>query len=114
MTLHDLAHEWQVEAERLRARYGLEEMAKLCEAHASELSEAIRTAEDEELTISEAARESGYSTRRLCELVSAGEVPNAGERGRPRIKRADLPRKARASAGSFDAAGHAADILGAQ
>ena len=48
----------------------------------------------EVLSLSEAAAESGYSKRRLRELLTEGKVPNQGERGRPRILRADLPLKA--------------------
>ena len=69
MTLRDLAHEWQSEAGRLRSRYGLEEMARLCEAHAAELMETVTESEDQALPLDEAARESGYSKRRLRELL---------------------------------------------
>ena len=113
MTLHELAHEWQAEAARLRTRYGLEEMAKLCEAHAGELSEALRDAAEEALTLGQASAESGYSKRRLRELVAEGSVANAGRKGAPRIRRADLPRKSsKTGAHSFDVAAHAADIMG--
>ena len=111
MTLRDLAHEWKAEAERLRSRYGLEEMARLCEAHLAELLETVTESEDQALTLDDAARESGYSKRRLRELVSAGEVPNAGEKGRPRIRRADLPRRV-SRTDRFDAAAHAAEVIG--
>jgi len=113
VTLHELPHEWQAEAARLRGRYGLEEMAKLCEALAGELSEALRDRAEEELTLDQAVAESGYSKRRLRQLVAEGSVPNAGRKGAPRIRRADLPRKARKTGtNGFDAAAHARDILG--
>jgi len=111
MTLEQLAQEWRSEAERLRSRYSLDDLAKLCDTHAAELQEAIREAASEELTLAQAARESGYSERRLRELVAEEKVPNAGELGRPRIRRGDLPRKARPKSEPFDAAAHAAGVL---
>ena len=114
MNVHALAREWQAEGARLRERYGLEEMAKLCETHASELLDAVREADDEPLTLAQAATESGYSARRLREFVAEGSIPNAGERGRPRIRRGDLPKKPGAtSAGGFDAQQEARRVLGA-
>ena len=53
-------------------------------------------AEEEEhaLTLTEAARESGYSQDHLARLVREGTIPNAGRSRAPRIRRKDLPRKA--------------------
>lgn len=102
-TLTELAASWREEAEHLRERYGLEEMASLCRVHAAELDEAIRDVMEEELTLAEAAEESGYSDRRLRQLVAKGSLPNAGEKGRPRLRRGDLPRKPRKDPGAFDA-----------
>jgi len=74
-------------------RYADERTAHVCRLHAAELEEAIRTAEDEALTLTHAARESGYSSDHLRHLVADGTIPNAGEKGRPRIRRGDLPMK---------------------
>ncbi len=43
------------------------------------------------LSLSEAARESGYSADHLARLVREGRIPNAGRRGKPMIRRTDLP-----------------------
>lgn len=61
---------------------------------ANELTLALAEARDEPLTLPQAAKESGYSTDHLAKLVRAGQVPNAGRKHAPRIKRGDLPRKA--------------------
>jgi hypothetical protein len=45
----------------------------------------------DELTLAAAAALSGYSTDHLARLVRQGTLPNAGRRGAPRIRRADLP-----------------------
>lgn len=48
---------------------------------------------EEPLSLQEAAKESGYSVDRLQKLVASGAIPNAGRRGKPAIRRSDLPRK---------------------
>lgn len=83
---------WEREAETL-ARNLDERGASLLRLHATELREALRDQGSEELTLSEAALESGYSEDHLRHLVADGTIPNAGERGRPRIRRGDLPQK---------------------
>jgi hypothetical protein len=78
---------------------------------AAELEAVIRSADDQPLTLSDAASESGYSAERLRHMLADGELPNAGRKGAPRIRRADLPRKRRKDAGRFDAAAAATRIL---
>jgi len=60
---------------------------------AAELEADVRAAATEVLTLEQAAAESGMHRDSLRHLVSAGRIPNAGRRGAPRIRRADLPRK---------------------
>lgn len=45
----------------------------------------------EELTLSDAAQLSGYSTDHLSRLIRAGKLPNRGKKGAPRICRDELP-----------------------
>lgn len=106
-----LPHEWRERAGLLR-RYGAEAQAKTLEETAAELEAALTEAADVPLTLAEASRESGYSERRLRELVAEGKVPNAGERNRPRIRRGDLPRRGRRPTSSaYNPAEDAAAIL---
>ncbi len=49
----------------------------------------------EALTLAQAAAESGYSKDHIALLVASGAYENVGERGAPRIRRQDLPRKPR-------------------
>ena len=51
--------------------------------------------DDRLLTLAQAARVSGYSEDHLGRLVRSGTIPNAGTRYRPRVRSADLPRRAR-------------------
>jgi hypothetical protein len=80
---------------------------------ADELEAALRDAADEELTLTQASGESNYSTRQLRSLLRNGSIPDAGRRGAPRVRRGDLPRKARpASAPStYDAGADALRLL---
>jgi hypothetical protein len=72
---------------------GAEAQAGVLEGCASELAAWVREWELEALTLEQAARESGLSYSHLQHLVAGGRVPNAGSARRPRIRRADLPRK---------------------
>ena len=65
----------------------------------AELTDKLRlmfaAADDELLTLPQAAERSGISEEHLGRLVRDGKVPNAGRKGRPRIRVADLPRRTR-------------------
>jgi hypothetical protein len=91
--LAKLTHEWTAEAERLRERYGLEDLARLCEAHVREVNLAIERGSDEILTLKQGARESGYSISHLRTLLTTGQMTNVGRSGAPRILRSELPPK---------------------
>jgi hypothetical protein len=108
-----LAAEWRSRAAELR-RYGAEPQAVTLEAAAAELDAVLAEAADAELTLAEAAAESGYSDRRLRELLADGTIPQAGRRGAPRIRRADLPRRARpaVSADGYDPTEDARRLMG--
>lgn len=52
----------------------------------------------------QADRESGFSVGHLYRMVGTGQIPNAGRKGAPRIRRRDLPRRppnGEAAPGSF-------------
>lgn len=88
----DLAQHYRLEAERVEpynpgAAFAWREAATAAERAWAEFG-------DELLTLAVAAAESGYSVDHLQRLVAEGEIPNAGQKGKPRIRRADLPRKA--------------------
>jgi len=76
------------------ARYGAREAGASLEQAAVDLEAAFRRWWLEELSVSAAAVETGYSAERLRELVREGRVPSALEPGKPiRLRRCDLPRK---------------------
>ncbi len=88
----DLADRWSAEAMSLE-RWGDDRGATILRRCATELEAATRSHDDEELTITAASAASGYSQDHLRALVATGEIPNAGRKGSPRIRRKDLPRK---------------------
>jgi hypothetical protein len=67
--------------------------AALCDELLADLEEAILANGDELLTLSEAARLSGYTADHLGRLVRDGKIANAGRPHAPRIRRGALPRK---------------------
>lgn len=77
--------------------------------------EAALVAQDGELlTLEQAAKESGLSSDHLRHLIAGGTIPNAGVKGRPRLLRAHLPKKTKASAAAappeYDATAEAISI----
>jgi hypothetical protein len=82
---------------------------------ADELQEALVAAADEELTLQEAHDLGGYAPRSLRQMIADGKLENVGRRGAPRIRRADVPRKARKGSeggGGWDVGAHVVDIVG--
>jgi hypothetical protein len=88
----DLPALWRERAETLRA-YGDPTSARLWNIAADELERALELFAAETLTVTEAARESGYTADHIGSLVKRGKIPNAGRTHAPRIRRSDLPAK---------------------
>ena len=88
---------WRTQAKALR-RYGGETPAVALESCAAELETTLRERDETTLSLTEAARESGYSADHLGRLVRDGKIPNTGRPGAPRIARLHLPRKTQAPA----------------
>jgi hypothetical protein len=57
----------------------------------ADLEKIAESDRGDELTLTAASALSGYSTDHLSRLIRDGSIPNAGRRGSPRIRRADLP-----------------------
>ena len=108
----DLPAFWRSRADEIE-RYA-PPVAEAFRVAAGELMAALHEAANTELTLDEAAAESGYSKRTLRQFVSGGSIPNAGRKGAPRIRRGDLPRKANVACNGFDAGAEARSILGAR
>ena len=90
--LYALAERWREEARLLR-RHGAEPQAELVETHASELDEAVAGWCNEPLTLRQAEEESQLAYSTLQQHLAQGVLPNAGTKGKPRVRRRDLPRR---------------------
>ena len=88
--LRAIAVEWREEAERYRRR-GQEHLALFEESLACDLEERLNAWYFEKLTLHEAAEESGVAYSTIQQKVASGELPNAAEKGSPRIQRCHLP-----------------------
>lgn len=80
--------EWREEADLLRRR-GAPRQADALESAADDLEERLEEWRLEALSLEQAARESGLAYDTVQRKVGE-ELPNAGEKGRPRVRRCDL------------------------
>jgi hypothetical protein len=92
--MNALVARWRADAEVLRRR-GAEIQAVVLEGCAADLEAFERQQALEALTLEQAAAESGFSYSALQRAVASGTVANVGTKGSPRVRRGDLPRKAR-------------------
>lgn len=113
--VHELLETWRRQAEVFR-QWGRPDAADMLEEAARQVEGALTADADSLLSLDEAAAASGYSKRRLRELLADGRLENRGRKGAPRIRRADLPHRSPASpphlaGSSFDARAEAESIL---
>lgn len=80
---------WREDASTLRTR-GASHHADTLESAADDLETRLREWRLERLTLTEAAREAGSAYDTIQRKVASGDLPNAGEKGSPRIRRCDL------------------------
>lgn len=89
--LHHALAQMRAKAAELRDSFADEARARALEWAASLLEGAIREHAEDRLTLAQAALRSGYSADHLARLVRDCRLPNAGQRGSPRIRAGDLP-----------------------
>lgn len=94
MSPEDFLRKWAAEAEAMRQRGVLANGAALLEEVLRDFDTVMRSHGEGLLTLTEAAKESGYSGEYLGSLIRQGRLANAGRPHAPRIRRLDLPRKA--------------------
>ncbi len=108
--LSDLLARWTGDEARFRD-YGQDEVADVIARCRSDLAEYAREWQLEALTLEEAAAFSGLARGTLSNKIARGELPNAGSKGRPRVRRGDLPMKPPGSPGRGEAIDLADRIL---
>jgi hypothetical protein len=104
--IDELLAGWRARACALRDELD-ERGAALLERRAHELEAWFATKRSESVSVAEASDATGYSEDHLRRQLSSGELRNAGERGRPRLRRGDLRPKggrrlARGKSASYD------------
>lgn len=90
----ELPEQWRALAYQQR-RLGADAQARILDFCADELTAALKRTDEELLSLSRAAQESGYSVDHLGRMLREGRIPNSGRTSKPLIRRRDLPRKAR-------------------
>ncbi len=93
-SLEALATRWESHATLMRS-YGATTAGDAITQCAEELRIEIATFADVELTYEDAAEESGYSVSHLRRLVREGTLHDYAETGETKLRRGDLPRKAK-------------------
>jgi hypothetical protein len=93
MNPSDLPQAWRERAKGFR-KHGISEAADTLEVCAAELEEEWWLWQTEPLSLQEAADTSGFSYSAIQKMVANEELENVGEKGSPRVRRGDLPKKA--------------------
>jgi hypothetical protein len=114
----DFLAKWAAEAEGMQRRGVFVSGAGLLTEVLTDFQAVIAAESQALLTLPEASLRSGYSVEHLGRLVREGTVPNAGRKGAPRVKLADLPRKPAALVAkgprAYDPGADARNLLGRQ
>jgi hypothetical protein len=92
--VHTLVEAFRADAATLRD-WGAIAQADAVERCASRLEAMLAERALEALTLAQAVSESGYSYSSLQKKLLKGELENVGTKGKPLVRRADLPRKVR-------------------
>ena len=95
MNALDLRQRWMIRREEFARLAVHVDGAKVIDAFLADLASEEREEAEQVLSLAHAARLSGYSLEHLARCIRTGKIANAGEKNRPRIRRADLPRKQR-------------------
>lgn len=66
------------------------------------LEHELAAADNATMTLTEAAIASGLSKDHIRHQLASGSLPNAGKKGRPRVRAGDLPRKAARRQSGYD------------
>ena len=88
----DLLRVWNERADFLH-QYGDPNSARIWRTAAVELERALEAFGAETLTVDEAAKVTGYTPDYIRKQIAAGDLPNAGRKNAPRVRRGDLKAK---------------------
>lgn len=97
MRLDEYQGYWQERAEEFGKLDAMVDGSKLIRDMLAGLRAVSEKEASEVISLAEAAHLSGYSTEHLARCIRTGQIANAGQKNRPRIRREDLPRKPKKS-----------------
>ena len=97
MTREELRARWTARREEFRRLQVQLNGALVIDEFLADLDSTEKNEAEELLSLRRAAHLSGYSVEHLSRCIRTGKIANAGEKNRPRIRRADLPRKPKKS-----------------
>jgi hypothetical protein len=92
VTIAGLVSKWRDEAATFR-RWKVEHLAVVIERAADDLEAHLRNSAHDPVTLKEASEIGGYRYDHLSELVREGVIENMGRKGKPLIRRMDIPVK---------------------
>ena len=93
MTRAEFITKWAERAEELGRLRASVDGHRIISEFLTELERLFRDEESDILTLDEAAEYSGFSADHIGRSIRRGSIENVGQRGRPRVRRGDLPRK---------------------
>lgn len=89
----EILKRWRLRRDEFKKLQASVDGARICDEVLADLEAIAKSGLDDLLSITQAAHESGYSTRQLSRDVRAGRIQNFGRGGAPKLRRGDLPRK---------------------
>jgi hypothetical protein len=91
-TLTDLQAKWEARRNDPVVAKCMVSMEAICIEVLADFA-SLAAAAVETVTLTEASVQGGYSVDHLQRCVASGKIENVGKKGRPRIRRADVPLK---------------------
>lgn len=89
----EILEHWRLRRDEFKKLQASVDGARICDEVLADLEAIVKGGLDDLLSITQAARESGYSARQLSREIRAGRLRNFGRAGAPKLRRGDLPRK---------------------
>ena len=96
-TLREMITSWSIRRDEMRRLKASVDGETICDQLLRDLEEVSTASGGAIMTLSEAAKESGYTVEHLGRLIRSGKLQNAGRKGAPRVFMSDLPRRSRKS-----------------
>lgn len=99
MTRAEVMESWRLRLAEYRRFAALVDGERIATQVLADLSSIGSDEAEETLSLTEASKVGGVSTRQLSRLVEQGKLENCGRKNAPRVRRRDIPRKASIDSG---------------